>query len=85
MRKDNAGYHLKHLFIGSEGTLGVVTKVAILCPHRPRHVNVAFIGKKSVANAFSRLLTNHAVFEILVVVGPPTELNCAALAPRKRI
>ena len=31
MRKDNTGYHLKHLFIGSEGTLGIITECAILC------------------------------------------------------
>lgn len=48
MRKDNTGYHLKHLFIGSEGTLGVITKVAILCPNLPKHVNVAFIGKNNI-------------------------------------
>ncbi|XP_050422822.1 D-2-hydroxyglutarate dehydrogenase, mitochondrial-like [Adelges cooleyi] len=47
MRKDNTGYHLKHLFIGSEGTLGVVTKVAILCPILPKHISVAFIGLDS--------------------------------------
>jgi len=52
MRKDNTGYHLKHLFIGSEGTLGVVTKVAILCPNLPKHINVAFIGKKSITIHF---------------------------------
>lgn len=33
------------MFIGSEGTLGVITKVSIQCPNTPRFVNVAFIGK----------------------------------------
>lgn len=44
LRKDNTGYDLKQLFIGSEGTLGVVTQVSILCPTRPKAVNVAFLG-----------------------------------------
>ena len=44
MRKDNTGYDLKQLFIGSEGTLGVVTKVNVLLPSRPQSVNVAFLG-----------------------------------------
>ncbi|XP_029789345.1 D-2-hydroxyglutarate dehydrogenase, mitochondrial isoform X2 [Suricata suricatta] len=43
-RKDNTGYDLKQLFIGSEGTLGVITAVSILCPPKPRAVNVAFLG-----------------------------------------
>ena len=47
LRKDNTGYDLKQLFIGSEGTLGVVTAVSILCPRRPNAVNVALLGKYS--------------------------------------
>ena len=30
LRKDNTGYHVKHLLIGAEGTLGLVTKVTIV-------------------------------------------------------
>ncbi|XP_004743866.1 D-2-hydroxyglutarate dehydrogenase, mitochondrial isoform X2 [Mustela putorius furo] len=44
LRKDNTGYDLKQLFIGSEGTLGVITAVSIQCPPKPRAVNVAFLG-----------------------------------------
>jgi D-2-hydroxyglutarate dehydrogenase len=44
LRKDNVGYDVKQLFIGSEGTLGVVTKVAIQAVQRPRAVNVALFG-----------------------------------------
>ncbi|XP_071450975.1 D-2-hydroxyglutarate dehydrogenase, mitochondrial isoform X2 [Hetaerina americana] len=47
LKKDNTGYHLKHLFLGSEGTLGIVTKVAIQCPPKPQAVNVAFLALDS--------------------------------------
>lgn len=44
LRKDNTGYDLKQLFIGAEGTLGVITAVSILCPRKPKSVNVVFLG-----------------------------------------
>ena len=44
LRKDNTGYDLKQLFIGSEGTLGIITGVSILCPQRPKARNVAMLG-----------------------------------------
>ncbi len=38
LRKDNTGYDLKHLFIGAEGTLGVVTRAVLeLQPAMPHH------------------------------------------------
>ncbi|XP_076887809.1 D-2-hydroxyglutarate dehydrogenase, mitochondrial-like isoform X1 [Bidens hawaiensis] len=44
LRKDNTGYDLKHLFIGSEGSLGIITKVSILTPPKLSAVNIAFLA-----------------------------------------
>mmetsp|Transcript_30753 Transcript_30753/g.70920 ORF Transcript_30753/g.70920 Transcript_30753/m.70920 type:complete len:519 (+) Transcript_30753:1-1557(+) len=49
LRKDNTGYDLKQLFIGSEGTLGLVTAVSILVPRKPKAVNVTLLGCTSFA------------------------------------
>ena len=43
-RKDNTGYALKHLFVGAEGTLGVVTRCSIAVPPRPASVSVALLA-----------------------------------------
>ena len=47
LRKNNTGYDLKQLFIGAEGTIGIITGVAIQCPQRSKAVNVAFFGLES--------------------------------------
>ena len=44
MKKDNTGYDLKHLFIGAEGTLGIITRLAIACPPKPKSINLAYLG-----------------------------------------
>ena len=42
-RKDNTGIDLKHLFIGSEGILGILTKVTIKLAPKPVSVNAAWM------------------------------------------
>jgi FAD/FMN-containing dehydrogenase len=42
--KDNTGYKLHQLFLGAEGTLGVVTGVAMLCPRMPRSRQAVFLA-----------------------------------------
>src|SRR5699024_5936112 len=42
LRKDNTGYDLKHLFIGAEGTLGIITAAVLKLYARPREVVTAF-------------------------------------------
>jgi FAD/FMN-containing dehydrogenase len=44
MIKNNAGYDLKHLFIGSEGTLGIVTRVVLRLRQKPRSHNAALVA-----------------------------------------
>ena len=57
LRKDNTGYDLKSLFIGSEGTLGIITECAILCRPMPKNRNVALLACKSWSNVLNVLKT----------------------------
>jgi FAD/FMN-containing dehydrogenase len=47
LRKDNTGYDVKGLFIGAEGTLGVVTAASLRLFANPRARATAFVGLKS--------------------------------------
>ena len=51
LRKNNAGYDLKHLFVGSEGTLGIITAAALKLFPRPLARSVGFVGLPSVRAA----------------------------------
>lgn len=53
--KNNTGYDLKQLFIGSEGTLGVITRLVLRLREKPTSTNMAFIGVDSFDN-LARLL-----------------------------
>jgi FAD/FMN-containing dehydrogenase len=47
LKKDNTGYDLKNLFIGAEGTLGVVTAAVLRLVPRPRSVETAYAAVPS--------------------------------------
>ena len=47
LKKDNTGYDLKNLFIGAEGTLGIITAASLRLIPRPRSVETAFVGVAS--------------------------------------
>jgi FAD/FMN-containing dehydrogenase len=49
MLKNNAGYDLKHMFIGAEGTLGVITRVVLRLYPKPRSVATGLIAVSDYA------------------------------------
>lgn len=53
VRKDNSGYALRHLFIGAEGTLGVITAAAMRLQPQLRNVETAFVAVPSPDAALS--------------------------------
>src|SRR5499427_8910214 len=56
LKKDNTGYDLRNLFIGAEGTLGIITAATLKLFPKPRAIETAFVGLKSPAAAL-KLLT----------------------------
>lgn len=76
LRKDNTGYDLKQLFIGSEGTLGVITAAVLKLYPKPRVRETAFLGLPTphaavrllqrALDAFGRSVTS---FEIMSRLG----------------
>lgn len=55
LRKDNSGYDLKHLFIGAEGTLGIVTAAVLKLFPRPMVSATAMVALEGVAQAVDLL------------------------------
>jgi len=55
LKKDNTGYDLRNLFIGAEGTLGIITAATLKLFARPRAVETAFVGLQSPEQALQLL------------------------------
>ena len=49
--KNAAGYDLKHLFVGAEGTLGVITRIAVKLEPQPLTTATVLFGLASVDTA----------------------------------
>ena len=60
--KDNAGYDLKQLFIGSEGTLGIVTRAVLRLQPMPRERMTAVIGCDSLEQVLQSLVAARRLF-----------------------
>ncbi len=60
--KDNAGYDLKQLFIGSEGTLGIVTRAVLRLQPLPRERITAVIGCDSLDQVLTALVQARRLF-----------------------
>jgi D-lactate dehydrogenase (cytochrome) len=56
LKKDNTGYDLKNLFIGAEGTLGIITAAVLRLVPRPRAIETAFAGMTSPKAALDMLM-----------------------------
>jgi FAD/FMN-containing dehydrogenase len=55
LRKDNTGYDLKHLFIGAEGTLGIVTAAVLKLYPKPRAISTALVAVQDPAASVALL------------------------------
>ncbi len=60
LKKDNTGYDLRDLFIGAEGTLGIITAAVLKLVPKPRAVETAFVALASPAAALKLLERSQA-------------------------
>jgi D-lactate dehydrogenase (cytochrome) len=60
LKKDNTGYDLRNLFIGAEGTLGIITAATLRLFPKPRAIETAYVGLKSPAMALKLLSISQA-------------------------
>jgi len=82
--KGVAGYDLTALFVGSEGTLGVVTEITVKLLPRPRHVSTALVVFRSVedaARAVSRVLAAGVLPRCLELIDDVSVQACARGSP----
>ena len=84
LRKDNTGYDLKHLFIGAEGTLGIITAAVLKLFPRPHAIETALVALDDPAAAVAllaraRAATGDRVTAFELILRLPFELVLAGI------
>ncbi len=51
IKKDNRSYDIKHIFIGSEGTLGIITSAVLRLFPQPKKTGIAFVALENIKKA----------------------------------
>lgn len=73
LRKDNTGYDLSRLFLGAEGTLGIITAASLKLFPKPKYVQRAMTGLKTPKHALELLSRcqgpSLSMFEVLPAIG----------------
>ena len=62
LRKDNTGYDLRHLLIGSEGSLGIITAASLKLIPRPKFEMTAMLAVRNPGSALKLLNTTRGLF-----------------------
>jgi FAD/FMN-containing dehydrogenase len=79
LRKDNTGYDLRDLYIGSEGTLGIITAVTLKLFPLPKAQSTAFLAFDSLGQAVSFLSHARAGFGASLTAFELLTADCLAL------
>ena len=74
LKKDNTGYYLKNLFIGAEGTLGIITAATLKLFRLPKSITTIFVEADKITNAVKLLNVFNANF--------PDRIESFELMPR---
>ena len=74
LRKDNTGYDLSRLFLGAEGTLGIITAASLKLFPKPNYIQRVIVGLSSPQDALSLLemascSSALAMFEVMPAIG----------------